>query len=463
LTSLVSQFLQALPERAQALGTRLHTHRRGISMAVLSLLAGFGVAAFGIAPMAPDAAELPVRVIEEAVVPHSSIDSQLEALAGLRMALQRNDVTRPGDSAESLLRRLGVQDTAAANWIRNDSVARRLLEGRAGKLVTVSVGADGRLQSLQARYPANGDATDIQQFTRLSLRQADGQWHASLELAPLEKTSRLASGTIRSSLFAATDDAGIPDAVAVQMAEMFSGDIDFHRELRKGDTFAVVYEALTADGEPVNWNQGSGKVLAAEFVNNGKTYQGAWFGEGKGGYFDFNGQSKRRSFLASPMEFSRVTSGFAMRFHPIHKTWRAHLGVDYGAPTGTPVRSVGEGVVDFAGQQSGYGNVVQVRHSGDRLTVYAHLSRIDVRKGQRIDQGQRIGAVGATGWATGPHLHFEFRVAGRHQDPMVIAKASETITLNPQQRPRFLQAALKLKTQLDVADDLRGQPGGRIE
>ena len=126
----------------------------------------------------------------------------------------------------------------------------------------------------------------------------------------------------------------------------------------------------------------------------------------------------RRAFLASPMEFSRVTSGFAMRFHPILQTWRAHLGVDYGAPTGTPVRTVGDGVVEFAGVQNGYGNVVQVEHGNDRSTLYAHLSRIDVRKGQRVEQGQRIGAVGATGWATGPHLHFEFRVNGEHQDPL---------------------------------------------
>jgi murein DD-endopeptidase MepM/ murein hydrolase activator NlpD len=243
---------------------------------------------------------------------------------------------------------------------------------------------------------------------------------------------------------------------------MFAAEIDFHRELRKGDSFSVVYEALTADGEPIAWSQGSGRVLAAEFINNGKSHQAVWFGEGKGGYFDFNGQSQRRAFLASPMAFSRVTSGFAMRFHPIMQKWKAHLGVDYGAPTGTAVRSVGDGVVSFAGQQNGYGNVVQIQHAGDRMTVYAHLSRIGVRKGERIEQGQQVGAVGATGWATGPHLHFEFRVRGQHQDPLVIAKASETLALDAAQKARFAQQAQQLKTQLKVAEALTGQPG-RVE
>src|SRR6185369_17541342 len=206
-----------------------------------------------------------------------------------------------------------------------------------------------------------------------------GIWQAQVETAPLAAQVRLGSGTIRNSLFAATDEAHIPDPVASQVAEIFATDIDFHRELRRGDSFNIVYEALTADGEPITWNQASGKVLAAEFVNNGKTYSAVWFKDptqpGKGGYFDLNGQSKRRSFLAAPLEFSRVTSGFAMRFHPILQTWKQHNGVDYG------------------GWQNGYGNVVQIKHSNNRSTVYAHLSRIDVRKGQRVEQGARIGAV----------------------------------------------------------------------
>jgi len=464
VTPLAISLITALQHALNASQHFAVAHRRGLSASLLVGLAGFGVAAFGIAPLAPDAADLPRHLITETIAP-AALEGQLEALAGQPLMLSRSDVTRPSDTADSLLRRLGVADPSALAWLRNDPTARRLLDGRAGKLVSASLGGRGQLQRLVARFPADepGNSTTPTTFTRLSLeRTAEQGWHSTLVTAPLVATARLASGTIRSSLFAATDDAGIPDAVAVQMAEMFATEIDFHRELRKGDSFSVVYEALTADGEPINWNQGSGRVLAAEFVNDGKSHQAVWFGEGKGGYYDFNGQSKRRAFLASPMEFSRVTSGFAMRFHPILQKWKAHLGVDYGAPTGTAVRTVGDGVVEFAGQQNGYGNVVQVQHSGNRMTFYAHLSRIDVKKGQRLEQGERVGAVGSTGWATGPHLHFEFRVNGQHQDPLVIAKASETVALDAAQRSRFAQMALRLKTQLDTADALSGQPG-RVE
>jgi murein DD-endopeptidase MepM/ murein hydrolase activator NlpD len=333
-------------------------------------------------------------------------------------------------------------------------VGRRLLEGRSGKMVQVSAESSGLLQSLVARFPADKPEQAETHFTRLTVeRQADGGFKARVELAPLQPEVKLGSGMIRSSLFAATDDAKLPDAVAGQLSDMFSTEIDFHRELHKGDTFSVVYETLTADGEPITWNQGAGHVLAAEFVNGGRVHQAMWYRDanGRGAYFDFNGQSKRRSFLASPMEFSRVTSGFAMRFHPIQQSWRAHLGVDYGAPAGTPVRAVGDGVVDFAGVQNGYGNVVVLKHSNDRTTLYAHLSRIDVRRGQQVEQSQRIGAVGATGWATGPHLHFEFRVKGQHQDPLAIAKSAETLAVTPASRAQFASLARSAKAQLEVA------------
>jgi murein DD-endopeptidase MepM/ murein hydrolase activator NlpD len=212
----------------------------------------------------------------------------------------------------------------------------------------------------------------------------------------------------------------------------------------------------------------SGRVLSAEFVNNGKTYQAMWFqdpaaagqpvttaGAAKGAYYTLDGQSLRRSFLASPMEFSRVTSGFKMRFHPILQTWRAHLGVDYGAPTGTPVRSIGDGVVEFAGVQNGFGNIVIVKHNGSNSTAYAHLSRINVRKGQSVSQGQNVGAVGQTGWATGPHLHFEFRVNGQQRDPLAMARQSESIPLPASARPAFQAAAAQVRQQLASAAQMQ--------
>lgn len=440
---------------AQSFTTR---NRRGIVAAAVALMAGFGVTAFGIAPLAPDAAELPQRLVTEPVVTED-VNQQLAALAEHRLALRRNDITRGTDTPEALFARLGVADVSATMFLRSDATARRLLAGRGGKMVQALADEHGRLVELVARYPAERPEQAKTHFTRMTIDRSSGRWLARLETAPLVPQVRLGSGTIRSSLFAATDDAALPDAVAAQLAEIFATEIDFHRELRKGDTFSVVYEALTADGEVIAWNEGAGRVLAAEFVNGGKSHQAVWFGEaaaGRGGYFSPEGKSFKRAFLASPMEFSRMTSGFAMRFHPILQTWRRHLGVDYGAPVGTAVRTVGDGTVSFAGWQNGYGQVVEVDHGSQRTTLYAHLSRMDVRKGQRVEQGQRIGAVGMTGWTTGPHLHFEFRVNGQHQDPLLIAKSSDPVTLEPSQRARFTQAAQALQAKLDIAETLAG-------
>jgi murein DD-endopeptidase MepM/ murein hydrolase activator NlpD len=452
---------RALASGLQRTGRFVNRHPRAITTAIVVALAGFGATAFGIAPLAPDAADLPSRIVTESVTPEG-IDAQLEALAAHELELYRSDLTRASDTADSLLRRLNVEDAQAAAFIRSDAVARKLLTGRAGKMVQVRTGAKGELDELVARYAADSSEQFATHFTRLRITRAAGKLYTTIETAPLAAQVRLGSGIIRNSLFAATDEARIPDPVASQLAEIFSTDVDFHRELRRGDSFRVIYEALTADGEPITWNQSSGRVMAAEFTNNGKTYAAVWFKDanGRGGYFDMNGQSKRRAFLAAPLEFSRVTSGFAMRFHPILQTWKQHNGVDYGAPTGTPVRTVGDGVVDFAGWQNGYGNVVSIKHSNDRSTVYAHLSRVDVRKGQRVDQGMRIGAVGMTGWATGPHLHFEVKMHGQQQNPLTIAKASETLTIAPGAKSQFAQLAQGVRAQLDAAETIAGASVG---
>jgi murein DD-endopeptidase MepM/ murein hydrolase activator NlpD len=433
-------------------------HARGVVAAVLLALGGFGAVAVAVAPLAPDAAELPQRVVVEAVdtVP---IAPQLDALAGIDLDLHSTAISRPGDSIVSMLRRLGVMDSAASAALARDPAVRHALSGRPGRLVQARSNASGGLLELVVRYPAEHNEQIQTHFSRLTAAPFRGQWVSRVETVPLSVESRMGSGTIRNSLFGAADEARIPDAVATQLAEIFSSEIDFHRELRKGDTFSVVYEAPTADGEPIPWAQGTGRLLAAEFVNGGRVHQAIWFQTGpgnKGEYFDAQGRSRKRAFLASPLEFSRVTSGFAMRMHPILQRMRAHKGVDYGAPAGTPVRVVGDGVVEFAGSQSGYGNVVEVRHSGNRSTLYAHLSRVDVRQGQRIEQGQTLGAVGATGWATGPHLHFEFRVAGEHQDPLQIARAAEQATLDAAARTRFADVVRMAQARLDVAESIGG-------
>ena len=404
----------------------------------------FAVASFG-----PDPSDLPVRLVEQPVESLASDATLAELTDRPGFSLYRSDNVRSSDTAESLLRRMGVADPAAAAFLRRDTHAQQNLLGRTGRLIKAETTDDHRLLRLTARW-AHDDSGD---FKRLVVEKSNsGEFTSRIETAPLTVSSRLAGGVIHSSLFAATDASNIPDGVAVQLAELFSGDIDFRRALRKGDRFSLVYETLEADGEPLR----SGRVLSAEFHNQGKSHQAVWFqepGTTKGAYYTLAGQSLRRAYLTSPLEFSRVSSGFAMRFHPIHKTWRAHLGTDFAAPTGTAVRTIGDGVVEFAGTQNGFGNVVFVKHRNQHVTVYAHLSRIDVRPNQAVEQGQTIGAVGATGWATGPHLHFEFRVNGQHQDPMLIAKQSEAAApVSAAARPAFNRLAAVMRTQLASAE-----------
>lgn len=442
-----------------ALQTRslLSRYRRSIIVTSALGLAGFGITAFGIAPLAPDAAELPQRWVTQDIAT-SGLDAQIDALAQHELQLWRSEVSRGGESAERLLARVGVNDPSAAAFLRSDPLARKLLGPRA-KMLQARLTPEGTLLELVARFPTDQPDQAKTHFSRLTITRNGVSLSSRLDTAPLQAQVRLASGTIRSTLFTATDEARLPDAVAAQLAEIFATEIDFHRELRKGDSFNLVYESLQADGQPVIWNEGAGRVLAAEFVNRGRVHQAMWFDGGskeRSGYFSLDGTSKRRAFLASPLEFSRITSGFAQRFHPIFRQWRQHLGVDYAAPTGTPVRTVGDGVVTFSGWQNGYGKVVEVQHGNDKTTLYAHLSAIAVQKGERVAQGQHIGNVGSTGWSTGPHLHFEFRIKGEHQDPALVAKASEQLTLDPASRGRFTLLAQSLQAQLDVAETLVG-------
>jgi murein DD-endopeptidase MepM/ murein hydrolase activator NlpD len=419
----------------------LKRHPKRLAAAVAVVLLGAGGGAFALASFAPDASDLPVHQVIEAVSALPLLPQE-ELLANQAVNLFRSETTRTTDTAEGLLKRLGIDDAQAADFVRRDALTRKNILGRAGRTITAEANGANALVRLVAKWSSEEDG----RFNRLVVERSGNSFVARSESAAFSASTRLASGVIQSSLFAATDDARIPDPVATQLAEIFSGDIDFHRALRKGDRFSLVYEVLEADGDPLR----SGRVLSAEFVNNGKTFQAMWFQEPgqKGGYYTLDGQSLRRAYLASPVQFSRITSGFKMRFHPILQKWLAHQGVDYAAPTGTPVRCVGDGVVDFAGVQNGFGNVVIVKHRNNQSTVYAHLSKINVKRGQSLAQGQNLGAVGATGWATGPHLHFEFRVNGKYQDPLTVARQSETTPVSAGAKPAFSALAAMVRTQL---------------
>ena len=394
----------------------------------------FGVvAAFGIAPETMVERVQVNRVVE-------SIELPALPLSADNSSFTREERIQRGDTVASLLARLQVVDPEVLQLLRTNKQAKALHQLFPGRTVRATTDADGKLLSL--RY-LNGDRL-------LSLDRSENSYIFKEELAQLERRVLMTSAEIKHSLFGASDAAGLSDAVATQIADIFSTDIDFHRDLRKGDRFSVVYEVFYHRGEVVR----TGRVLAAEFINQGKAYQAVYFdyAENQGGYYTLDGKNLRKQFLRSPLEFSRITSGFTVaRFHPVLQTWRAHRGIDYGAPTGTRVKATGDGVVDFVGRQGGYGNVVVLRHQSKFTTWYGHLSGFanGLRKGNRVDQGEVIGYVGATGLATGPHLHYEFRINDVHQDPLRVAMpAAPPIT--SEHKARFEHTAKPSAHRLDL-------------
>ena len=369
---------------------------------------------------------------------------------GVQSFLREERVQR-GDTVAGLLQRLGVDDPAAVGFLKGNATAQSLFRQLSpGKNLTARTGPQGELQTLI--FPLNGGKDQA----LVVERRADGNGGgvaATEQALTLETQVVMQTAEIRHSLFGASDAAGIPDAVATQLADIFGGDIDFHRDLRRGDRFAVIYESVNHLGRPVR----SGRILAAEFVNNGKAYRAAWFadpdgGQGSGGYYTAEGKNIRKAFLRSPLEFSRITSGFSSaRFHPVLQKWRAHKGVDYGAPTGTRVKATGDAVVEYVGVQGGYGKVVILRHQNRYTTLYGHLSCFasGLRKGNRVGQGDVIGFVGATGLASGPHLHYEFRVNDVHQNPLAMALPSAP-PLAPQQIGLFRTQTGALLARIDL-------------
>ncbi|MDQ6916941.1 MAG: peptidoglycan DD-metalloendopeptidase family protein [Pseudomonadota bacterium] len=419
--------------RILAQSTTLARHLMASRIAAIVVLAGAGVvAAFAFAPDSLVRSEPSQRIVRQLSLP---------PLAPMAPAdgYWREERIQRGDTLGSVLARLGIDDAPAQNFLRTDARARPLYQLRPGKAVRVQADDNGRLIAL-SYLAQGGELLSVQ-------RTPEG---FSAESAPPGSTVRLElrAGEIRSSLFAASDSVALPDAVTMQLAEVFSGDIDFHHDLRRGDWFAVVYEMREIDGQPV----GAGRIVAAQFVNKGNAYRAfAWQGpDGSEGYYGEDGKNLRKAFMRSPLSFTRITSGFSLaRFHPFLQTWRAHKGVDFGAPTGTPVHAAGDGKVVSAGRQNGYGNAVVLQHGASFSTVYAHLSRFaaGIRPGARVAQGEVIGHVGQTGWATGPHLHYEFRVNNEQRNPMTIALPTAQ-PLPAAERAAYLERVAMLSAQL---------------
>jgi murein DD-endopeptidase MepM/ murein hydrolase activator NlpD len=245
------------------------------------------------------------------------------------------------------------------------------------------------------------------------------------------------------------DAANVPDVVVDQMISIFSGVIDFHHDIVPGDRFRIVYEAGFRDGAFVR----NGRVVAIELINRNALHQALWYSvdhNADGAYYTFDGRSMKRPFLRSPVEFSRLSSGFGGREHPLHHHWAQHKGVDFAAPTGTKVFATGDGEIEFVGQQNGYGNIVILKHAGGYSTYYAHLSGFGgIKPGQRVSQGQLLGFVGQTGWATGPHLHYEFRFKDVPQNPLSIT-LMEAQTLTGRSRQQFVSYTAGMLSRINA-------------
>jgi murein DD-endopeptidase MepM/ murein hydrolase activator NlpD len=318
---------------------------------------------------------------------------------------------RAGENFAEVLQKFGLTPTEAANASAAAQQAFNLRQVRAGNTITVGRSMDGELREIEYKI-------DAERMLRIVPDDSDGSGYAArVSEIPSRTEVAVVSGQLDDSLFNAVEDAGESPELAMRLAQIFGYDLDFYTDPRKGDTFRVVLEKKRyRNGELA----GYGKIFAAEYENDGKKYQALLFHDpaGRPGYYNSDGKSLQKAFLRSPLKFgARVTSHFSRaRFHPILKRYRPHMGTDYGAPVGTPVQTIGSGVVLFAGRNGGEGNAVHIRHANGYETMYLHLSRMYVHTGEHVEIGKTIGLVGSTGLSTGPHLDFRILQRGQYKN-----------------------------------------------
>ncbi len=415
--------------------------RRGALVLVLPLVLTFAgvVTAFGVAPHTVTDTLERSAVVEDLALPLNVLGGQQA-----QQTYWREERIQRGDTLARLLSRLRVNDPQALAFLHTTKAASAVFQMTPGRSLRAETSTDGQLLTL---HYLTGERL-------LTIKREGETFTAEDKIAELETRVISVAGEIRSSLFAATDALNIPDTVATQMVEIFSTDLDFHKDLRKGDRFAVVYELLHDRGEPVR----AGRLLSAEFSHQNRTLNGVWFesaNNGEGAYYTLEGKNVRKAFLRSPLEFSRVSSGFsAARYHPILNTSRAHNGVDYVAPIGSRIKATADGVIEFVGVQQGYGNVVILRHQSKYTTLYAHMQGFapGIHKGARVQQGEVIGAVGMTGMTTGPHVHYEFRINDVHYDPLSVAMP-QAFPIAPEHKQKFQQAAAPFARTMHLLRD----------
>ena len=395
-------------------------------------------------PPAQDApAEIDLTALAASVEPVApAIEEDLPQ--NVEVTVQRND------TLDRIFRSVGIDNATLAELRTVPDVRKALDILRPGDIITLTH-VDGALQSLNRR---------ISDTLTLSVSRGDDGFAVNFIENPLEVEVSGARARIETSLFDAGREAGMSAQTVLVLAnEIFGWDIDFANDIRAGDEFSALYQRRFQDGEYVS----DGRVLAAEFVNRGKTVRAVWFESADGtvkGYYTPEGKGMRKAFLRVPIDFARVSSGFnPKRRHPITGQVRAHRGIDFAAPTGTPIYAAGDGRIEFAGRKGGYGNAVVINHGKGITTLYAHMSRFGktARNGRSVRQGEIIGYVGSTGASTGPHLHYEYRVKGVHKNPANIALPNTEIP--SRYLAEFRSQAEVALAQLELAN---GAPGQRL-
>jgi murein DD-endopeptidase MepM/ murein hydrolase activator NlpD len=389
-------------------------------------------------PVEPRRATLPATAPADAQVvatPSSVAAVEIPGSDSTSVTIAHND------TLERIFRRLALDIADLATIRALPDMRSRLDRLKPGEELVIRhrnaavLGLDRRLSATEFLHVDRAAPTD--------------DFSVNIESTPLQAVEHTARGTIRNSLIEAVVASGASEQTALALAEIFGWDIDFVLDIRPGDSFVMTYQELRRDGKYLS----DGPILAARFVNDGREHVAVRYTapDGLAHYYSPDGKSMRKAFLRAPVDFTRISSKFNLaRHHPILDLIRAHKGVDYAAPTGTPVRAAGDGRVKFAGRQGGYGNVVELAHSNGISTVYGHLSRFaaGMSPGKRVSQGTVIAYVGMTGLATGPHLHYEYRVNGTARNPQTI-RLDDATPINPSWKAEFLSATQPLIASLD--------------
>ncbi|RKZ84535.1 MAG: peptidase M23 [Gammaproteobacteria bacterium] len=382
-------------------------------------------------------------------LPATTLSSQTKTKQVInKVTLSWQEVTvKSGDNLSLIFPRVGLTARDVYNVAQLGKDIKPLLNLKPGQKLrfgSVAENDSKTLHQLQLK---------LSPIQTLEIISTDNGYQATMLSREVEKRQMHASGTIENSLFEAGIEAGLSDKIVMELAYIFGWDVDFALDLRKKDSFKLIYDEDYLDGDKI----ADGSILAAEFTNQGKTYRAIRFTDeaGLSRYYAPNGDSMRKTFSRSPVHFSRISSRFnPNRKHPVLKTSRPHRGVDYAAARGTPITATGDGKVDFVGAKGGYGRTVVLSHGGKYTTLYAHMSKYKrgIKRGKRVHQGDVIGYIGSSGLATGPHLHYEFRVSGVHRNPLTV-KLPKAEPLPKKYRSEFDQQAQPLLAQLDKTND----------